>query len=113
MTTIIKTINNKYINNKYINNIVNNIVNNFFNQNKTVPIPLGRWQLKNNDKNINLVIDYSNEDHCGTCSYYINNKHKENKEHIEDINYYNEWEDSYLAEFELLNANNPNKYNKK
>ena len=105
MASIIKSINKKYI-----NNIVNNIVNNLFNKNKTTPIPLGRWQLKNNDKNINLVIDYSNEDHCGTCSYYISNKHKENKEHI---SYYNEYENSYLAEFELLNANNPNKYNKK
>ena len=50
MINIIKTFNNKYI-----NNIVINMVNNLFNKNKTTPIPLGRWQLKNNDKNINLV----------------------------------------------------------
>ena len=98
MISIIKTFNKKYI-----NHIVINMVNNLFNKNKPRAIPLGRWQLKNNDKSINLVIDYSNEDHCGTCSYYISNKHKEH------INYNNEYEASYLAEFELLNANNPNK----
>lgn len=38
------------------------------------PTPLGRWKLCEN-KNINLVVDYSNEDHCGTCSSHtLNNE---------------------------------------
>lgn len=39
-----------------------------------VPTPLGRWKVCEN-KNINLVVDYSNEDHCGTCSSHtLNNE---------------------------------------
>ena len=37
-----------------------------------VPTPLGRWNLCEN-RNINLVIDNSNEDHCGTCSSHTLN----------------------------------------
>tara|TARA_B110000285_G_scaffold172345_1_gene193051 strand:- start:63 stop:311 length:249 start_codon:yes stop_codon:yes gene_type:complete len=36
--------------------------------------PLGRWKVCKN-KNDWLIVDYSNVDHCGTCSYVI----KENK----------------------------------
>ena len=35
-------------------------------QNTTV---LGRWGLESCDKKINSKIDWSNVDHCGTCSY--------------------------------------------
>ena len=43
------------------------IIKNVFND-RTVT-PLGRWKIK--DKEIsNLVVDYSNEDHCGTCTTY-------------------------------------------
>lgn len=39
-----------------------------------LPTPLGRWKVCEN-KNINLVVDYSNEDHCGTCSSHtLNNE---------------------------------------
>jgi len=38
--------------------------------NKPQPMHLGRWKLNQPNK-INLKIDYSNEDHCGTCSEYI------------------------------------------
>ena len=38
--------------------------------------PLGRWKLDAN-KNINLIVDYSNEDHCGSCAQYIHHKHRE------------------------------------
>ena len=38
------------------------------------PTPLGRGKWGEN-KNINLVVDYSNEDHCGTCSSHtLNNE---------------------------------------
>lgn len=30
---------------------------------------LGRWALESCDKKINSKIDWSNVDHCGTCSY--------------------------------------------
>jgi hypothetical protein len=63
--------------------------------------PLGRWQVKKNDKNIDLMIDYANEDHCGTCSYYIKNKHQQQK--IQE-----KTEEEYILEFTLLNSNIPN-----
>ena len=53
----------KIKNNIYIGQVVKNI----FSPRNNLPTPLGRWKLCEN-KNINLVIDYSNEDHCGTCS---------------------------------------------
>ena len=36
--------------------------------------PLGRWKVCKNNNDW-LIVDYSNVDHCGTCSYVI----KENK----------------------------------
>jgi hypothetical protein len=32
--------------------------------------PLGRWQIDNNDKQIDKKVDLSNEDHCGPCGQY-------------------------------------------
>ena len=78
------------------------IIKNIFND-RTVT-PLGRWKIKDKE-NVNLVVDYSNEDHCGTCAQYINNKHQEK------INY-NKDEYNYLSEFESLNINIPNEFNK-
>ena len=85
--------------NNYISNMSKKIFRNFFNYKITTP--LGRWKLKDSDKNINLTIDYSNEDHCGTCAQYINDKHKEKDN-------YNLTNEEYLAQFELLNVNAPN-----
>lgn len=42
------------------------------------PVMLGRWSL-DKKKNMALVIDYSNEDHCGNCGDYIKNKRTQNK----------------------------------
>mgnify|MGYP006074620795 CR=1 FL=1 len=36
-------------------------------------VPLGRWGIRN-ETNRGLVVDYSNEDHCGTCGDYIQQK---------------------------------------
>ena len=47
--------------------------------------PLGRWKLYTN-KNINLVVDYSNEDHCGICSQYIEKKRIETIIKLDDFN---------------------------
>jgi hypothetical protein len=49
---------------------------------------VGRWSVPNrndnrNDKNINLIIDRNNNDHCGTC--HIEPLPKFNSE-LEDIN---------------------------
>ena len=46
---------------------IGQVIKNIFSPRNNLPTPLGRWKLCEN-KNINLVIDYSNEDHCGTCS---------------------------------------------
>ena len=45
---------------------------------KQVKTPLGRWNLDNHTQT-KLKINYANEDHCGTCSEYINQQ-KEQKE---------------------------------
>lgn len=49
--------------------VLNIFKNNFFNFNKMIRIPLGRWNIENNYRKTNLKIDYANEDHCGTCFY--------------------------------------------
>jgi hypothetical protein len=49
--------------------VLNIFKNNFFNFNKMMRIPLGRWNIENNYRKTNLKIDYANEDHCGTCFY--------------------------------------------
>lgn len=50
------------------------------------PVMLGRWSLHEN-KNMALVIDYSNEDHCGNCGDYIKNKRT--------LNNYKNWNNNY------------------
>ena len=50
------------------------IFSNVLKPHSNVPTPLGRWKVCEN-KNINLVVEYSNEDHCGTCSSHtLNNE---------------------------------------
>ena len=40
----------------------------------TQPITLlGRWKLHNCPNSINIKIDSSNTDHCGTCTFTKNN----------------------------------------
>jgi len=62
---------------------------------------LGRWQIHKSEKTIAKVIQLANEDHCGTCSYYIKNKHQQQK--IQE-----KTEEEYILEFTLLNSNIPN-----
>lgn len=40
---------------------------------KNTRTPLGRW-ARHKDISRGLVIDYANEDHCGSCGDYINSK---------------------------------------
>lgn len=44
------------------------------NINKTNSIPLGRWNIDKCINKINIKIDMSNNDHCGTCHNYLTNK---------------------------------------
>ena len=41
--------------------------------------PLGRWKIEKSNKQINKIIDLSNEDHCGTCSQYALSKIKKSE----------------------------------
>jgi hypothetical protein len=53
---------------------------------KSEPTPLGRWKI-HKENELNLVVNYSNEDHCGTCAQYIQIKKEEiilNREFIEN-----------------------------
>jgi hypothetical protein len=83
---------------KHIHSIIKNVFND-----RTI-MPLGRWKIKDKE-NSNLVVDYSNEDHCGTCAQYINNKHQEKIDYTND-------EYNYLSEFELMNTNIPGGFDK-
>ena len=83
---------------------VGNIVKNVFQNNSYTPTPLGRWKLCEN-KNINLVIDYSNEDHCGTCSRHtiIQNQARISTTQVFDDN------EMFSYDYICLTANSPNK----
>ncbi len=55
---------------------------------------MGRWEINTCRKMINRKIDYSNEDHCGTCGYTNKNKinnviKNENKKILTEINFLN------------------------
>jgi len=45
---------------------------------KNPQMKLGRWAINKNHRT-GLVVDYSNEDHCGTCGEYIEKKRLDNK----------------------------------
>ena len=66
-------------------------------QPKYTPTQLGRWGVDAN-KNINLVVDYSNEDHCGSCAQYIHEKHV-------DTIQLREIKDEFTEEYEYLLSN--------
>jgi hypothetical protein len=38
-------------------------------------VHLGRWNVENCNKRINIKIDLANEDHCGPCGKYIKKIH--------------------------------------
>lgn len=64
---------------------------------KPSPPMLGRWKIDEN-KNKHLLVDYSNEDHCGTCSQYSIQKQTEKKKIKED-------NELYKYDMECLNSN--------
>jgi hypothetical protein len=67
---------------------------------KEVSSPLGRWSV-NENKNHNLFIDYANEDHCGSCNYYLKNK-------IEQKKIINILEENLAIEYSNMVVNTPN-----
>jgi hypothetical protein len=67
-------------------------------------VPLGRWSIKT-DRPTGLIADYSNEDHCGTCGDYINNK-TNNKNFTSTTTY--DLENIYNMEYTYMVSNNPN-----
>jgi hypothetical protein len=66
----------------------------------TVKTPLGRWSVHKN-KNHGLVVDYSNEDHCGSCGDYITTKRDSNKS-------FDEKEELLELEYSNITVNTPN-----
>lgn len=46
-----------------------NLIKNFINKKEPTKI-LGRWELDSCNNKVNRKIDYSNEDHCGSCGQY-------------------------------------------
>jgi len=62
--------------------------------------PLGRWTV-NENKNHNLFIDYANEDNCGNCQDYLNNKIQQRKT-ITEI------EKNLAIEYASMVVNTPN-----
>ena len=67
-------------------------------------VPLGRWSIKT-DRPTGLIADYSNEDHCGTCGDFINDKINTKK--ITSISTY-DLENIYDMEYTYMVSNNPN-----
>ena len=79
---------------KHVRSVLKNAI---FNDHKKVP--LGRWALKDNKSCIDRSVMYSNEDHCGVCSGYI-----ETVKPVQDINIkYVEFNEEYVW---LLGATN-------
>jgi len=54
---------------------------------KQTKVPLGRWNLKYNKTSLDRSIMYSNEDHCGICSEYINIIKKKEEDNIYNDEY--------------------------
>ena len=79
---------------------IGNIMRNVISRNSNTVVPLGRWGISKNEKARNLTIDYSNEDHCGSCNYYILDKMDTNsrKSHDDEVFYY---------EYANMNINSP------
>lgn len=87
------------ISTKFSLNTIVNITKNILRPYNHLQTPLGRWKLCDN-KNIGLVVDYSNEDHCGTCS--TNNVIKNNIQNKIINNFDNE---IYYYDYECLISN--------
>lgn len=61
------------VNSKLTLTTIGKIIYNSLKKDKT-QIHLGRWKI---NKNVGLWVDYSNEDHCGTCSEIVLIKKKQ------------------------------------
>lgn len=79
------------VSNKITGSVVYNILKNVLTRDKHQVTVLGRWGAHTTKQN-DLKIDYSNEDHCGTCSQYVQGKMKPTN-------------DTFQYELESLNIN--------
>jgi hypothetical protein len=80
------------------------------NAGKKVNTPLGRWSSHiNKNKNQGLIVDYSNEDHCGSCGDYIKNKRYGDKKihNANDSMNTNSMESQYEIEYSNMMVNTP------
>ena len=68
---------------------------------QTSRVPMGRWATTRSKEQTALVVDYSNQDHCGTCSHYINTKLLKNKEMNNNNNIFD-------IEYTYMVSNTPN-----
>ena len=84
---------------KFSLNTFGNIVKNILRPCNNLQTPLGRWKLCDK-KNIGLVVDYSNEDHCGTCSSNSIINIQNDPEYVIDSN-----DELYLYDYECLISN--------
>jgi len=66
---------------------------------QTSQVPMGRWAMRSKEQT-SLVVDYSNQDHCGTCSDYLNTKLSKSKEIDNNI---------FDIEYAYMVCNTPNK----
>lgn len=67
---------------------------------KHSPPLLGRWSIDKSQTG--LIVDYSNEDHCGACGEYIEKKKTEQHDMEEN-------EHQYYYEFSHMQMNTPDK----
>lgn len=91
-----------------LRNVVN-IAKNVYYAKPYTRTPLGRWNICET-KNINLVVDYANEDHCGACSsqYTLEIRNKSNKKNESGYDIYDHehtYEHTYEYEYECLLTN--------
>jgi len=84
------------------------IAKNIFYARQHMPTPLGRWKICEN-KNINLVVDYANEDHCGACSHYNMEHSTDIRNKLQNTFEQNEENNLYDYDFECLLSNSNSK----
>lgn len=89
----------------YSVNSIKNIIHKFI-----TPEPkkvVGRWKIHDNTKHAYILVDYSNEDHCGSCSQYRLDKIKINSDE-ETKDSVDKKLDNYNYEYHLISVNTQN-----
>lgn len=84
-------------------NIAKNVFHGVTSPNRQTP--LGRWKICET-KNIDLVVDYANEDNCGSCSQYSTNVDAKVENQLNQKKY--STADLYVYDYECLLTNHNN-----